>query len=199
MKKKIIKLSIFIIVVIICLGMICFLFPIMKNISTREGQILFKEKIKETGIVGMFLLFLLELAQMFFIILPGEPLEVLAGMCYGAIGGTIFVCVSVFITTALVIFLVKKFGKKIIYEVFPKEKIDKIEKSKIFQNKTRLESILIILFAIPGSPKDLLIYIGGILPISSIKFILISTFARFPSVISSTLVRSKSCIWKLEN
>ena len=46
---------------------------------------------------------------------------------------------------------------------------------------------MIILFLIPGTPKDLLTYIGAILPINPIKFILISTFVRFPSVISSTL------------
>ncbi len=46
---------------------------------------------------------------------------------------------------------------------------------------------MIILFLIPGTPKDLLVYIGGLLPIKPLKFILISTFARFPSVISSTI------------
>lgn len=50
---------------------------------------------------------------------------------------------------------------------------------------------MIILFIIPGTPKDLLVYIGGLLPIKPLRFILISTFARFPSVISSTIVGSK--------
>ena len=45
-----------------------------------------------------------------------------------------------------------------------------------------------ILFLIPGTPKDLLVYIGGLLPIKPSRFILISTFVRFPSVISSTIV-----------
>ena len=47
--------------------------------------------------------------------------------------------------------------------------------------------IMIILFLIPGTPKDLLSYIGGLLPIKPLRFILISTFARFPSVVSSTI------------
>ena len=42
-------------------------------------------------------------------------------------------------------------------------------------------------FLIPGTPKDLLVYIGGLLPFKPIRFILISTFVRFPSVISSTI------------
>ena len=45
---------------------------------------------------------------------------------------------------------------------------------------------MIILFLIPGTPKDLLVYIAGLLPLKPLRFILISTFARLPSVISST-------------
>ena len=46
---------------------------------------------------------------------------------------------------------------------------------------------MIILFLIPGTPKDLLVYIAGLLPIKPLRFVLISTFARLPSVISSTI------------
>lgn len=46
---------------------------------------------------------------------------------------------------------------------------------------------MLILFLIPGTPKDLLVYIAGLLPIKPLRFIFISTFARFPSVISSTI------------
>ena len=186
-KKKIVKYTIIIAVAIIFILTIIYLAPIMKDISTKEGQIAFKQKIDNLGIVGFIILFLLELAQIFFVVIPGEPLEILAGMCYGAIGGTIFITTSVFITTTILYFTVKKYGKKFIYESFKKEKIDKIENSKILKNPKKVELIMIILFLIPGTPKDLLVYIGGLLPIKPLKFILISTFARFPSVISSTI------------
>ncbi len=159
----------------------------MKNISIKEGQIAFKEKLDDLGIVGLLILFLLQIAQIFFVIIPGEPLEVLAGMCYGSIGGIVFITISVLITTTIIFLLVRKYGKKLIYESFNKEKIDKIENSKIFKNPKKVEIIMILLFLIPGTPKDLLVYIGGLLPIKPLRFILISTFARFPSVISSTI------------
>ena len=71
-----------------------------------------------------------------------------------------------------------------------KEKIEKVEQSKIFSNQRRLDLILFVLFLIPGTPKDLLVYIGGLLPIKPMKFLLISTFARFPSIVSSTIAGS---------
>lgn len=189
-KVKIFKLIILIIVIAIIVYNTIYLFPIMKQIATKEGQELFKEKITNAGIAGFLTLISLQIAQIFLAILPGEPLEILAGMCYGDIGGTIFILSSVFISTITIYYLVRKFGKKLIYEFFNKEKIDKIEKSKIFNNPKKIEIILFILFFIPGTPKDLLVYIGGILPIKAHRFILIATFARIPSIVSSTFAGS---------
>lgn len=182
--KKIIT----IIIIIFLVGLTIYLFPVMKNLSTIEGQQEFKQMASNSGIVGLLALFGLQLAQIFLIIIPGEPLEILAGMCYGSVGGTIFIMASACIISTIIFLLVRKYGKKFVYEFCNKDKIDKIENSKLFQNPQKIEFILLILFLIPGTPKDLLVYISGLLPIKPLKFILISTFARFPSVISSTLV-----------
>lgn len=184
---KILKIGLSILSIVVFVGLIIYLFPIMKNLTTKEGQVEFKNFVQTTGIYGFLMLFGLQFAQIFLVVLPGEPLEILAGMCYGAIGGTVFIFVSCTITSALILFLVRKFGKKYIYEFFKKEKIDKIENSKLFKSPEKVELIMTILFLIPGTPKDLLVYIGGLLPIKPVRFILISTFARFPSVISSTI------------
>lgn len=190
-KNKILDIVMILIVIVICALAIIYLTPIMKDISTKEGQIKFKEKIDNLGIMGMLILFSLEVAQIFLVVIPGEALEILAGMCYGSLGGTVFITTSVFIITTILFFLVRKYGKRFIYEFFQKEKIDKIENSKILKNPKKVENIMLILFLIPGTPKDLLVYIGGLLPIKPLRFILISTFARFPSVISSTIVGSE--------
>ena len=84
-------------------------------------------------------------------------------------------------------FLVKKYGRKFIYEFFPKEKVQKLENSKIFKDDKKVEMVMILLFLIPGTPKDLLVYLGGLLPIKTSRFIMIATLLRFPSVISSTI------------
>lgn len=187
-KQKIIKILLLTLVIAIFVGLIIYLIPLMKEISTKEGQLAFRQKIEDLGFLGILVLFLLQLAQIVLVVLPGEPLELLAGMCYGTIGGAIFIFASVFITTTLIFLLVKKYGKKYIYQSFKKEKIDKIENSKAFKNPKTVETVLAILFLIPATPKDLLTYIGGLLPITYKRFVIIATFARFPSVISSTII-----------
>ena len=186
-KSKLFKITITVISLVALIVILMYLLPIIKNIITPEGRIEFKNKINELGFLGILLLFALQLIQIFLIIIPGEPLEILAGMCYGTLGGTIFIAISSAIVTTLIILLVRLLGRKFVYEFFSEEKIKKLENSKMFKNPKRLEWIMIILFVIPGTPKDLLVYIGALLPMKSSRFIAISTLLRFPSIISSTI------------
>lgn len=198
-KIKVFKIILAILVLILFIGITTYLFPVMKDLSSLEGQIAFKDKVESSGIIGMLSLFGLQVAQIFLIIVPGEPIEILAGMCYGGFWGTIFIMISAFIISTTIFFLVRKFGRKFVYDFCDEKKVSKIENSKLFQNPKKIEMIMLILFLIPGTPKDLLVYIAGLLPIKPIRFILISSLARFPSVISSTLAGENLAIgdWKM--
>lgn len=188
-----------ILVLIVMIGMIVYLFPVMKNLSSLEGQEAFKAKVESSGMMGMLTLFGLQVAQIFLIIVPGEPLEILAGMCYGAWGGTVFIMASACIISVMIFGMVRKFGRKFVCSFCDEKNVAKIENSKLFQNPKKIERIMLICFLVPGMPKDLLVYVAGLLPIKPIRFILISTFARFPSVISSTLAGANLAVgdWKM--
>lgn len=189
-KTKILKLVTLIITIAILIIATVYLAPIIKEINTTEGQMIFKEKIKNSGIAGVAILFGLEIAQVILAILPGEPIEILAGICYGPIWGTVFLMVSIYIITTIIYLLVKKYGRKFIYEFFSEEKVSKLENSKLFKEEKKIEMVMVVLFLIPGTPKDLLVYLGGLLPIKTARFLAISTLLRFPSIISSTILGS---------
>ena len=198
-KIKIFKIILMVVVICILIGVTIYLIPVMKNLTTEAGQLQFKERVNDSGFLGLLMLFGLQFAQIFLFILPGEPIEILAGMCYGGIWGTIFITISAFIISSIIVFAVRKLGRKFVYDFCDETKVKKIENSKLFKNSKKIESIMIILFVIPGTPKDLLVYIAGLLPIKPLRFVLISTFARFPSVISSTLAGANlvSGDWKM--
>lgn len=197
-KVKVFKLTMTILAIVIIVGIIIYMFPVMRELSTKEGQLAFKEKVSSSGILGLLMLFALQVAQIFLIIIPGEPIEILAGMCYGPIWGTVFIMVSAGIISTIIFSLVRKYGKRFVYNFCDKEKVAKIENSKLFKNPNKIEMIMFILFLLPGTPKDLLAYTAGLLPINPVKFVLISVFARFPSVISSTLAGANLAVgdWK---
>ena len=111
-------------------------------------------------------------------------------MSYGPIGGLIIILLGAFLSSFIIFFFVKKYGRSFIYSFVSKEKIEKLENSKWFSDEKKIDAVLFLLFFIPGTPKDLLVYIGGLLPIKPLRFLTISTFARFPSIISSTIAGS---------
>ncbi len=187
-KGNLLKIFLLVLAVAICAAAIIYLFPVFKNLATPEGQAEFKNKIDSLGFLGILALFGLQLAQIFLVVIPGEPIEILAGACYGGFGGFLFIIISVAITSTMIFFLVRKLGKNFVYNFYKKEKIEKLENNTILENTQNIELIMLILFLIPGTPKDLLVYIAGLLPINATRFIIISTLARIPSILSSTLV-----------
>lgn len=189
-KYKVVKIIALIIGILLLVILTIYLFPIVGKLLDEEGRELFKEEIQSTGFKGILILLGLQGIQIILPILPGEPIEILAGMCYGTIGGLVFLIISVFIITTLIFFTVRKLGRSFVYGVCSEEKIKKLENSKLFKNPKKIEYIMLILFLLPGTPKDLLIYIAGLLPIHPLRFILISTIARIPSMISSTIAGS---------
>lgn len=189
-RTKILKIAMLILFLVIMTLLTRRLLPLFQNIATEEGRIDFKNQIEDLGSEGVFIIISLMVVQIFLPILPGEPVEVLAGMSYGPIGGLIIVFVGAFFSSFIIFFLVRKFGRNFLYSFVSKDKLEKLENSKWFENKKRVDAILFLLFFIPGTPKDLLVYLGGLLPIKPSKFLLISTFARFPSIISSTIAGS---------
>lgn len=185
---KIIKITLTAVILIALAIFFWRIAPFMMDLSTTEGQIAFKNKINGMGFLGWLLLFSLQVLQILLVVLPGEPFEVLAGMCYGTWGGWLFITLSVFITTIIIFFSVRKLGEKYLYNFFKKEKVEKIMNSKLLKNEANLEMVLCLIFLLPGTPKDLFVYIGGLLPVKPLRFILIATLVRFPSVITSTMV-----------
>ena len=185
-RTKIFKLVLLGIVLTIAIAVTAYLIPVIRELGTPEGQQAFQTRINDSGFLGVLMLFGLKFAQIFLFIIPGEPIEILAGVCYGSIWGTVFIMVSAAIISAFIYVLVHKLGRKFIYDFVSKEKIEKIENNKVFQNPKTIRFLIFILFFIPGTPKDLLTYIAALLPIKPMEFIIISTIARFPSVISST-------------
>ena len=51
-KIKIFKILLMAVVLTLFIGITVYLFPVMKNLSTVEGQVAFKEKVNNSGKIG---------------------------------------------------------------------------------------------------------------------------------------------------
>ena len=116
--------------------------------------------------------------------IPGEPIEILAGILYGPLWGTLTCMLGIFIGSIIVYLLVRKLGMPIVSIFIDPEKFQNL---RILQDERRFERIAFLLFFIPGTPKDLLTWAAGLIHIRPLRFFILSTIARLPSILTSTL------------
>lgn len=180
--KKIISIFILIAVLIFTAFVCIFIgIPLVKYVQEPQH---FRSLVDSLGFLGYLLYLLIQIFQIIFAIIPGEPFEILAGYSFGAINGTILCLLGSVIGSSIVFWLVRKFGIKFVELFFSKEKINS---AKIFKDKSKTYFLTFILFFIPGTPKDLLSYVAGLTNIKFAPYILISTIAKIPSIVTSTI------------
>ncbi len=142
----------------------------------------FRQWIDERGFAGQAVFFGMIVLQVFIAVIPGEPLEIAAGYAFGWFGGTILSLFGITVGSALVFLFVRRFGMRAIELFIPREKIESI---RFLRNTDRLKSLMFLLFLIPGTPKDILTYAAGLTPLRLSEFLILSTAARIPSLVTS--------------
>lgn len=143
-----------------------------------------RDKIGEHYLLGAIVLVLISAVQVIVALIPGEFVEIAAGYVFGSWIGSLLCLVGIVLGSCTTILLVRKFGSKLVYAFYPKEKIDALP---IINNPPKRNLLTFLLFVIPGTPKDLFTYAIGLTDMSIPLYIALTTAARFPSVILSTL------------
>lgn len=180
---NIIKISIICLLIITAITLIIIYLPNIYKLIDKDNQDNLINKIRNKGINGWFIFLLIQILQVVISFIPGEPVEVIGGVIYGAFGGLLTCMLGCLIGSMIVYFLSFKIGKSFI-KLFVKEK--DFNEVKFLKNEKRVEELVFIFYFIPGTPKDIITYLAPYTKIKPLKFFLISTFARIPSIITST-------------
>lgn len=135
--------------------------------------------IKASALIGMIAL------QVFLAFLPGEPLELASGYLFGAWQGTLICLIGSAIGTVLVYVIVRQLRRRVIYAMFSKEKVDGV--CRIIESKQSMLA-LFLFFLLPGTPKDIMTYVGSLGNIKLIQWVMITSVGRIPSIITSTFL-----------
>lgn len=181
-QKRFIGLIIILLILIFSAAVAWFIGKPMIRLVSSRGD--FREWVETHGIYGRFIFVGMVIFQVVIAAVPGEPLEIGAGFAFGAIEGTLLCMVGITLGSAAVFLLVRKFGIHLVELFFD---IEKIRKLKFLQNEKRLTLITLIVFLLPGTPKDLLTYAVGLTDMRFSAFLLIASFARLPSIVTSTV------------
>jgi len=178
----------FIVLLVLLVGFIVvaiYYFPFF--ISLRDPDVLahWVNQIKNSGIKGLGFTLGVQIIQVILAVIPGEPVEIAAGFLYGVWGGLAVCLLGIFIGTLLIFMLVRFLGVSFVRSIIKEKNMNKL---KFLNNSSSLDIIVFTLFLIPGTPKDLLTYFIPLTPMKPVRFLIIATFARIPSVVSSTII-----------
>ena len=162
--------------------------PLVQFVSQPEA---FRDWVDSMGVWSRLAFIGMMALQIFVAVIPGEPLEMGAGYAFGSIQGTVLCLLGAALGSILVVLFVRYFGVKAVEVFFSREKIQSL---RFLQNKQRRNTLFFTLFFIPGTPKDILTYVAGLTDIRLGTWLLITTPARIPSIITSTISGRKVTI-----
>jgi len=186
-RQIIASVSLLLALIVIVILSIYVLIPIFEFISKNQYDEL-RTYFDGFGWFGRIMFVGLAAVQVVLAVIPGGPVQIAAGSIYGTIEGFVLSIIGIEIGSLIAFLLVKKFGLKTIEVFLPS---DKFEKFKFLMNekftKKQINSRCLGLFFIPGSPKDLLAYVFGLTSIKTKDFVIITTIARIPFVLISTI------------
>ncbi|MBS5587959.1 MAG: TVP38/TMEM64 family protein [[Clostridium] spiroforme] len=164
---------------------IAFCLVIYKIFKTFAGNpVILKKELMKFGNLGKVILILIMAFQVIFVFLPGEVIEVAAGFSYGTFEGLITCLLGTIIGTIIIYGLLNKYGIKFINKFYDTNKINQIN---FLKKEKHLEIIIFIIFFIPGTPKDLITYLAPFTRLELTTFLAITSIARIPSIITSTI------------
>ena len=165
------------------------IWAILTQESARDA---FIEFVRGRGVAGVFLFLGIQLLQVVVAFLPGEMVELAAGLLYGTWGGLALCLCGILLASCMIYAFIR---------LFHVNKIDEktLSKYHFLHDKAHIRFMVFLVFFIPGTPKDILTYLGPFLPLPAWQFLLISTLARIPSVLTSTFAANQFAngAWKV--
>lgn len=162
-----------------------FLWPYVQELKDPEAQQQLREQIDGLGAWGYVLIVLIQIVQIVIMIIPGEFVEILAGVMYGGFGGLALCMLGCVLASILVFKGSQHFLKNFLQRQFDKDEMDRYS---FLKDSKKVEILVFILFLLPGTPKDMLTYIAPLSRISLSTFLPLASIARIPSIVTSTFV-----------
>ena len=169
---------------VVLVGVIMFLaWPFIADVFTEGGVDRLVERVRNAGPLGVLMLLGIQFLQIVVAFIPGEVVQLAAGLMYGPVGGAAIVLLGCVISSSVIFLLVHKLGAPFVQGMVSTEHMEKFKK---FEETGRLDIVVFVLFLIPGLPKDVFTYLVPLTDMPYKRFIALTTIGRIPGVVAST-------------
>lgn len=179
-KVKFVGLIAFLVVVAVIVALV---WPYIHLVFEPDGLDQLIDRVQNAGFGGVLILEAIQFLQVVVAFIPGEVVQVAAGMLYGPWWGALIILVGCIASSAVIYILVHKLGAPFVHDMVPQKYTDKFRE---FEQSGKFNMVIFVLFLIPGLPKDVFTYIT---PLSDMKlptFLVITNLARIPGIVLST-------------
>ena len=185
-KTKIAAFLKFALLLIVIAGIPVFLYyKYGADIFSKDSAARIIEYLKANSRQSALLIVILQILQVIICVLPGQPIQFASSYMFGITKGFILSITGAAIGATVAFYLAKLLGRDMLHILFDKEKVEDYQR-KLNSGKGLL--IVLLIYLIPGVPKDLVAYVAGISEMKFKPFILISTIGRCPGMIGSLLL-----------
>ena len=137
-------------------GLLCWLVGVPMVRLASEPEV-FRQWIQQRRLGGQLVYVGMVMLQVLAAVIPGEPLEIAGGYAFGAWEGTLLCLIGGTLGSLLVICLVRRFGVPMAELFFSREKLQSV---RFLKSSSRRALLFLLIFMIPGTPKDLLCYLS---------------------------------------
>jgi uncharacterized membrane protein YdjX (TVP38/TMEM64 family) len=181
-KIKFAGLLLFLVLVLI-VGIV--LFPYFGHLTSDEGRMRIITMIQDAGAGGILVCLGLQFVQIVVAFIPGEVTQLAIGAIYGPFWGTLVTALGALISSIFVFYVVRKLGAPFVSSMIGSKQAKRL---RFLRETKSLDTIIFVLFLIPGLPKDVFTYLVPLTAVRPINFFIFSTLGRIPGIFASAYI-----------
>ena len=135
--------------------------------------------------IAFLIIIAIQALQVIICVIPGQPIQYVSSYYFGIAWGYLLSITGAVIGATVAFYLARILGQDALHVIFGEEKVEEYRR-KLNSGKGMLA--VLIIYLIPGLPKDLVGYVAGISEMKFRPFIILSTIGRSPGMLGSLLI-----------
>ncbi len=158
----------------------------IEDIQNRERLI---SALREGGFAGPILFVAVQFVQVVVFFIPGEIVQFAAGYVFGPWRGLLYSATGIMLGSVFNFYLARIVGRPVLERFLNPATLKRVD---ALLNNAKSKSTILLIFLVPGAPKDALCYGAGFSRIGVVEFAVISGLGRAPGLIYSILLGAET-------
>lgn len=141
--------------------------------------------IGQFGARGPLVYLLIQVVQVVVFVIPGDVVQIAGGYLFGIAGGLLLSLAGIGIGSCVNFAIARSLGRPFVEGLFGERQVGRFDS---LLESPGARTGFFLFFAIPGVPKDVLVYVAGISGLHFPVFLLVSMAGRIPGILGSAII-----------